>query len=136
MTWDELCLLIINPKTGKPISKDTLAKVFAEELAAGRSKLKKILLNAWLDTVENGEGYNRSRPMCDQHGAVRCRRGHHHRGHIAVPDCRSLGAALGSIFVAPAKTRRAILTGRKSGIDLRAIRPRFAIGGLPCLRQL
>ena len=63
MTWDELCLLVINPRTGKPISKDTLARAFPDELANGRSQLKKILLNQWLDVVKNGEGYDRWRAI-------------------------------------------------------------------------
>jgi hypothetical protein len=63
MTWDELCTLIINPKTGKPITKETLGKAFPEELANGKAKLKKILINGWLDVVQNGQGYDRWRAI-------------------------------------------------------------------------
>jgi hypothetical protein len=40
MTQDEICQVIINPETGEHISRPTLAKAFAVELATGRSKLK------------------------------------------------------------------------------------------------
>ena len=40
MTQDEICQVIINPETGEHISRPTLAKAFAVELATGRSKLQ------------------------------------------------------------------------------------------------
>jgi hypothetical protein len=55
MTWDELCLLVLNPRTGKPISKDTLGRAFASELAVGKARFKSLLVTSWLDIVRNGE---------------------------------------------------------------------------------
>ena len=59
MTHAKLCSIIVWPGTQKTISEETLRKAFAPELAAGKSKLKSILINAWLDTVRNGEGHSR-----------------------------------------------------------------------------
>lgn len=40
MSSNEMRLLIINPRTGNPISKDTLQKAFADELASGKAGSK------------------------------------------------------------------------------------------------
>ena len=39
----EICPLIKNPETGKPIEVETLRKHFASEIAAGATKLKSLL---------------------------------------------------------------------------------------------
>ena len=41
----EICLLIKNPETGKPIEVQTLREHFASEIAAGATKLKSLLGN-------------------------------------------------------------------------------------------
>jgi hypothetical protein len=40
MSWDEILLVVINLRTGRPISKETLQKAFAHELEAGKAQLK------------------------------------------------------------------------------------------------
>jgi hypothetical protein len=39
MTWEEIRRLVINPTTGEPITKTTLARAFKRELADGKAKL-------------------------------------------------------------------------------------------------
>jgi len=41
----EICLLIKNPETGKPIEVETLREHFASEIATGATKLKSLLGN-------------------------------------------------------------------------------------------
>ena len=41
----EICLLIKNPETGKPIEVETLHEHFASEIATGATKLKSLLGN-------------------------------------------------------------------------------------------
>lgn len=55
MTWDEMCLLIINPTTGRPVSKETLGKYFPDELANGKAKLKSVVTSRWMDAIGRGE---------------------------------------------------------------------------------
>jgi hypothetical protein len=43
VSWDELRKLILNPRTNKPITKTTLARVFAVELEQARAKLKALV---------------------------------------------------------------------------------------------
>ena len=52
MTWDEIASLIINPRTDAPISKETLGKAFAMELAAGKQKLKALVNEGYLDRLK------------------------------------------------------------------------------------
>jgi hypothetical protein len=47
LSHDQISLLVLNPKTGRPIDKNTLEKHFREELAHGTAQLK----------AEIGEGF-------------------------------------------------------------------------------
>jgi hypothetical protein len=55
MTWDEMRLLVINPRTGKPISKETLGKAFAAELAVGKVRLKQLISTKYLERLNAGD---------------------------------------------------------------------------------
>jgi hypothetical protein len=55
MTWNEIRQVIINPKTGKPISKETLQRAFAHELANGLAKLKSEINRRYYDRLAAGE---------------------------------------------------------------------------------
>jgi hypothetical protein len=55
MTWDEMCQLVLNPRSGKPISKETLGKYFRQELDAGKAKLKAKVAGKWMDAIDKGE---------------------------------------------------------------------------------
>jgi hypothetical protein len=55
MTHAELYWLVINPRTGKGINERTLLRCFPEELADGKAKLKELLVDNWLDVVQNGQ---------------------------------------------------------------------------------
>jgi hypothetical protein len=59
LSHDELCRLVINPRTGKSINERTLLKCFPEELRDGKAKLKGLLVNSWLDIVKNGQHHAR-----------------------------------------------------------------------------
>jgi len=48
---DEICRLIKNPKTGKPISLKTLRKYFAAEIAAGAVKADALVDNWIIKTI-------------------------------------------------------------------------------------
>jgi hypothetical protein len=54
MPWDEIRLLVINERTKKPISKETLQKAFRDELAVGKSKLKDAIYSAYAKQLESG----------------------------------------------------------------------------------
>jgi hypothetical protein len=43
MTWEEIRQLIVNPTTGEPSTKTTLARAFKRELKDGRPKLKSLI---------------------------------------------------------------------------------------------
>ena len=55
MTQDEIAMVIINPTTGRPINRETLAKYFAKELAEGKSKLKAVIGRRFLERLNAGE---------------------------------------------------------------------------------
>jgi hypothetical protein len=55
MTWDEIAQLVINPRTERSISKETLGKVFANELAVGKAKLKSQIQSRYLERLDAGE---------------------------------------------------------------------------------
>jgi hypothetical protein len=57
MTWDEMCLLVINPRTGKPISKETFGKAFAAELANGKARLKQLIATKYLERLNAGDAW-------------------------------------------------------------------------------
>jgi hypothetical protein len=59
MSWEDLCKLVIHPRTKKPISRDTLARTFRDELDVGKSRLKRIVLDAYRDIVINGQHHAR-----------------------------------------------------------------------------
>ena len=54
MSWDEIAVLVINPRTGRPISKETLQKVFPAELEAANAKLKQVLVGKFFQQVQQG----------------------------------------------------------------------------------
>lgn len=61
---DEICEFIVNPNTGKPISRDVLAKVFDRELKLGRWK---VVSEAAQNLLQNARG----RPaVYDQNGRL------------------------------------------------------------------
>jgi hypothetical protein len=43
MTWEEIRQLVVNPQTGEPITKTTLARAFKRELTNGKAKLKSLV---------------------------------------------------------------------------------------------
>lgn len=55
MSWDEIASLIVNPRTKQAISKETLGKAFAHELAIGRQHLKRLIGNRYYDRLGKGE---------------------------------------------------------------------------------
>jgi hypothetical protein len=55
MSWDELTTLIVNPRTNKPITKTTLARVFATELAQARGRLKQLIGRSFYAALQAGE---------------------------------------------------------------------------------
>lgn len=57
MTWEELALNIINPRTGKPISKNTLQEHFPDELAAGKARLKNKINTKYLEALDKGDAW-------------------------------------------------------------------------------
>jgi hypothetical protein len=52
MNWDEISSLVINPRTGGPISKETLGKAFAAELTTGKQKLKALVYSKYIKKLE------------------------------------------------------------------------------------
>jgi hypothetical protein len=57
VTWDEIRLLVIHPKTGEPITKKTLSRHFKRELAAGGAALKQLIASKYFQALENGESW-------------------------------------------------------------------------------
>lgn len=57
MTWDEICLLVVNPRTGRPISKETLQRHFMQELADGKAKLKALVGRRFMEAIEAREAW-------------------------------------------------------------------------------
>jgi hypothetical protein len=57
MQWDEIRLLVINPRTQEPITKMTLRKHFARELAAGSAMLKELVTTKYYEALERGESW-------------------------------------------------------------------------------
>jgi hypothetical protein len=55
MTWEEIRLLVINPRTNEPISKETLQKAFAAELADGKAKLKRVISEKFRNALDNSD---------------------------------------------------------------------------------
>jgi hypothetical protein len=53
MNWDQLRLLVINPDTGKPISKETLQTSFPEELENGLAHLKAHIATRYSELLDN-----------------------------------------------------------------------------------
>jgi hypothetical protein len=60
MSWDSLRLLILNPATNKPISKETLQSA-REELAVGKARVQSILIRSFIDLVEDRQGNSNAR---------------------------------------------------------------------------
>jgi hypothetical protein len=57
MQWEEIRLLIINPRTGEPITKTTLARHFKRELAVGGAALKELVVNKYFEALRAGESW-------------------------------------------------------------------------------
>ena len=57
MTWEEIRQLVINPTTGEPITKTTLARAFKRELADGKAKLKSIIATRFYEALERGDSW-------------------------------------------------------------------------------
>ena len=58
MSHEEIRLLILNPDTGKAVSKDTLQKAFATELAVGKSKLKMLIGTRYIERLNAGDTHS------------------------------------------------------------------------------
>ena len=55
MNWDEIRLVVINPRTGRAISKETLQKAFADELEAGKAQLKARIIAKYYAKLNDGD---------------------------------------------------------------------------------
>ncbi len=55
MTQDEMAMAIVDPRTRRHIDRATLAKVFPEEIEAGRSQLKGMLADRYVAKVKAGD---------------------------------------------------------------------------------
>jgi hypothetical protein len=55
MTWNEIATPIINPRTGQPISKETLQRAFADELKVATARRKAIIAQRFIERVEAGD---------------------------------------------------------------------------------
>jgi hypothetical protein len=55
MTWDQVRLLVINPRTGEPIAKTALSKHFRRELAEGGAQLKALIASKYHQALQNGD---------------------------------------------------------------------------------
>jgi hypothetical protein len=53
---DEICLLIKNPQTGKPIDLETLRKHFAAEIARGEVQAKLLVNGCIIDAILGRDG--------------------------------------------------------------------------------
>jgi hypothetical protein len=51
--WEDMRHLIINPRTQQPISRETLQKAFAAELAAGKALLQTKIQKSYLQLLED-----------------------------------------------------------------------------------
>ena len=54
MSQHEIARLVLNPRTGKPINPETLAKHFPEELAGRTARLKATILGQYHQLVAKG----------------------------------------------------------------------------------
>lgn len=54
MPWDSIRLVIINPRTGKAIAKETLMYAFEEELAAGKVEMDIMVCGALAQSIKEG----------------------------------------------------------------------------------
>ena len=54
MTHDQMAMLILNEKTGKPISKNALEANFKEELRSGQSKVKMVMATKFMEIINQG----------------------------------------------------------------------------------
>ena len=57
LTHDEICSLIINPQTGRPLDKTTLEKAFVDELANGKAKMKSLLGSKFMERMQAGDAW-------------------------------------------------------------------------------
>lgn len=55
MTWNEIASIVINPRTSKPISKETLQRAFADELKVATARRKSIIGHRFIELVEAGD---------------------------------------------------------------------------------
>ena len=57
MTWEEIRLLVVNPQTGEPITKTTLARAFKRELTNGKAKLKSLVATRFYEALRRGDAW-------------------------------------------------------------------------------
>src|SRR5215472_4123742 len=57
MTWDQVRLLVINPRTGEPIAKTALSKHFRRELAEGGAQLKALIASKYHTALVEGRDW-------------------------------------------------------------------------------
>jgi hypothetical protein len=57
MQWDEIRLMIINPRTQEPISKTCLSKHFKKELAAGSAALRALVTDKYFEALTQGRDW-------------------------------------------------------------------------------
>jgi hypothetical protein len=55
MPQREICGLILNPRTGQPITLSTLVKAFRHELSTGNAKLKMLIGTRYVEKVAAGD---------------------------------------------------------------------------------
>jgi hypothetical protein len=107
MPWDEIRLLVINERTKKPISKETLQKAFRDELAVGKSKLKDAIYSAYAKQLESGNWWPVKfglQAFCDIHDEPR------HSAAMSV----NIGDDVAPIRIA------FVLPGKQAGEELEA----------------
>jgi hypothetical protein len=57
MTWEEIRQLVVNPQTGEPITKTTLARAFKRELTNGKAKLKSLVATRFYEALRRGDAW-------------------------------------------------------------------------------
>jgi hypothetical protein len=57
MTKREICQVVINPHTERPISHDTLDKYFRPELEAGWASLKSLVGRRYIKSLKDGQAW-------------------------------------------------------------------------------
>jgi hypothetical protein len=55
LNWNRIASVVINPRTQKPISLETLAKAFKDELATAKTRLQSTVMSKYYEALTNGE---------------------------------------------------------------------------------